>query len=93
MLLRKHLTAQKVTALLSAVLILCLSIALLMTTKEGEIAVMHVGNWKAPFGITLAVDMLSSVMLVLSGMLAVGVAIFACYDLDLPRMKFGFFPS
>jgi multicomponent Na+:H+ antiporter subunit D len=53
---------------------------------------MHVGGWQAPFGITLAVDMLSSVMLVLAGLLAVAVSVYACFDLDRPRVHFGFFP-
>lgn len=92
MLFRRNMAAQKGIALVFSVLLLLTSIALLLQTKRGEIAVMHVGNWQAPFGITLAVDMLSSVMLVLSGLLAVGVGIYACFDLDEPRIKFGFFP-
>ncbi len=92
MFLRRNLIAQKAVALLFSAMLLLTSMVLMAHTKDGTIAVMHVGSWTAPFGITLAVDMLSSVMLVLSGLLAVGVGIYACFDLDEPRVKYGFFP-
>lgn len=92
MLLRRNLAAQKAIALGVSVLILLVGICLMVHTADGTIAVMHTGDWKAPFGITLAIDMLSSVMLLLTGMTAVGVSAYACFDLDAPRVKFGFFP-
>ena len=92
MLFRRSLTVQKVITIAFSFLILLTAICLMVHTRDGTIAVMHVGNWTAPFGITLAVDMLSSVMLVLVGLLAVGVSVYACFDLDQPRMQFGFFP-
>ncbi|MBN2162847.1 MAG: hypothetical protein JXR25_01940 [Pontiellaceae bacterium] len=92
MLLRTHLAAQKGVALLFSVLVLGASIGLLAQTRDGSVAVMNVGNWAAPYGITLAADMFSCVMLVLSGLLAVSVFIYACFDLDTERIRFGFFP-
>jgi multicomponent Na+:H+ antiporter subunit D len=92
MLFRKRLSVQKVIALATSLAMLLIAICLMVHTRGGDLAVMNVGDWQAPFGITLAVDMLSSVMLVLSGLLAVGVSVYACCDLDQPRMQFGFFP-
>jgi multicomponent Na+:H+ antiporter subunit D len=92
MLFRKSLAMQKAIALLTSFILLLTALCLMAHTKDGTIAVMNVGNWQAPFGITLVVDMLSSVMLVLSGLLAVGVSIYSCFDLDEPRIRFGFFP-
>jgi len=37
-------------------------------------------------------DMLSSIMLVLGGLMALAVSIYACFDLDQPRIRFGFYP-
>ena len=93
MLFRRSLTVQKWITIAFSFLILLTSLCLMVHTCDGTIAVMHFGSWTAPFGITLAVDMLSSVMLVLVGLLAVGVSIYACFDLDQPRMQFGFFPA
>ncbi|MDF7801783.1 proton-conducting transporter membrane subunit [Pontiellaceae bacterium B1224] len=92
MLFRRNIRAQKGIALFTSFLILLTSLTIFASTKDGTIAVMNVGDWPAPFGITLAIDMLSSVMLLLVGLLAVGVSAYACFDLDEPRMKFGFFP-
>lgn len=92
MLFRRSLAMQKAIALLFSTLILLTALGLMAQTRGGTIAVMNVGSWPAPFGITLAVDMLSSVMLVLAGLLAVGVSTYACFDLDAPRIKYGFFP-
>lgn len=92
MLCRKSLGLQKFFALAFSTLILLVALCLMAHTRDGTIAVMHVGGWQAPFGITLVVDMLSSVMLLLTGLLAVGVSVYACFDLDRPRMQFGFFP-
>ncbi len=92
MLFRKSPAMQKVVAVVVSILILLAAICLMAHTIDGTIAVMNVGNWDAPFGITLVVDMLSSVMLVLAGLLAVAISIYACFDLDQPRIQFGFFP-
>ncbi|MDF7823166.1 proton-conducting transporter membrane subunit [Pontiellaceae bacterium B12227] len=92
MLARRNIAVQKGLALITSVFILLTSLAIFAQTKDGTIAVMNVGSWQAPYGITLAIDMLSSVMLLLVGVLSVGVSVYACFDLDVTRMKFGFFP-
>jgi multicomponent Na+:H+ antiporter subunit D len=92
MLFRRNIGVQKAIALFTSFLILLTSLFIFAATKDGTIAVMNVGDWPAPFGITLAIDMLSSVMLLLVGLLGVGVSAYACFDLDEPRMQFGFFP-
>ncbi|MBT8042169.1 MAG: Na+/H+ antiporter subunit D [Kiritimatiellales bacterium] len=92
MLLRKSVVLQKAIALATSGILLLTAVCLMVHTRTGTIAVMHVGHWQAPFGITLAVDMLSCVMLLLTGLLAVGISFYACFDLDQPRMQFGFFP-
>ncbi|VGO17332.1 Na(+)/H(+) antiporter subunit D [Pontiella desulfatans] len=92
MLFRRSIAVQKAIAFCTSAIILLTSLCIMAHTKNGTIAVMNVGSWQAPFGITLAIDMLSSVMLVLVGLLAVGVSAYACFDLDRPRMQLGFFP-
>lgn len=92
MLMRRDLFLQKSMALLFSVLQLAVAVALMAQTRDGSIVVMNVGDWPAPLGISLVADMFSSTMLVLSGLLAVAVSAYACFDLDMPRIKFGFFP-
>jgi multicomponent Na+:H+ antiporter subunit D len=92
MLLRRNPALQRFLAVSVSVLLLGVALCLMIHTHEGTVVVMHVGGWTAPYGITLAVDMLSSVMLVLAGLLALTVSVYACFDLDEARVRFGFFP-
>ncbi|MEE9367568.1 MAG: proton-conducting transporter membrane subunit [Pontiella sp.] len=92
MLMRRNIAAQRVIALVTSGIILLISLYIMMLTKDGTIAVMNVGDWQAPYGITLVIDMLSSVMLLLVGLLAVGISIYAGAALDTERVKYGFFP-
>jgi multicomponent Na+:H+ antiporter subunit D len=92
MLLRRNPALQRTLAVSVSVLLLGVALCLMIHTHEGTVVVMHVGGWTAPYGITLAVDMLSSVMLVLAGLLALTVSVYACFDLDEARVRFGFFP-
>ncbi len=92
LLFRRSLTMQRVVGIATSALMLLIALALLAYTRDGKVAVMNVGNWEAPFGITMAVDTLSSIMLVLGGLMALAVSIYACFDLDQPRIRFGFYP-
>ncbi|MCF7863395.1 MAG: Na+/H+ antiporter subunit D [Kiritimatiellales bacterium] len=92
MLLRKNIRMQRMLAVSVSTLMLGVAISLLVSTRDGTIAVMNVGNWPAPFGITLVVDLLSAIMLVLGGLMAVAVSVYACFDMDDGRLRFGFSP-
>jgi multicomponent Na+:H+ antiporter subunit D len=92
MLLRRRPVLQRGLAVSISILLLGVALSLMIGTLNGDVLVMHVGGWRAPFGITLAVDMLSSVMLTLAGLLALTVSVYACFDLDEARIRHGFFP-
>jgi len=92
MLFRRNLPMQRVIGVSTSALMLAVAFILLGITCKGQVAVMNVGHWPAPFGITMAVDTLSSIMLVLGGLMALSVSVYACFDLDQPRIRFGFYP-
>jgi multicomponent K+:H+ antiporter subunit D len=58
------------------------TVLLLRGTGEGMTYVYHLGDWPAPFGIVLLVDRLSSLMLVVTGVLAFGSVIAAVQGTD-----------
>lgn len=92
MLFRKSIAMQRTLAVGVSAFMLMVAITLLSIIRNGTIAVMNVGNWPAPFGITIVVDMLSAIMLVLGGLVSLAVSVYACMDLDEGRIRFGFFP-
>jgi multicomponent Na+:H+ antiporter subunit D len=78
--------------LTGAMLQLALAIFLVVQVKTQGILVLHTGNWGAPFGITLVVDGFSSIMLVLSGIIAVSVCNYSINAIDRQRQSFFFYP-
>jgi multicomponent Na+:H+ antiporter subunit D len=64
---------------------------LLAVREEGHI-VMHMGSWQAPFGITLVADLLSAIMVLLTGMMAVAIAIYSLATTSESYERFGYFP-
>ncbi len=65
--------------------------AALMTTvlKEGVVAA-QMGDWPAPFGITLVADLLSAVMVVITAITGLAVAVYALADIDAEKERLGY---
>lgn len=84
--------AQRRVGILGASLLLVAAFALLWTVQREGILVLHAGNWPAPFGIALVIDLLSAVMVVMTALMGLGVLIFSFGSLDAERVRFGFFP-
>ena len=66
-------------ALSLAAVLLQLLVALLLAAHAagGEVSSYLLGNWQAPFGIALALDRLSAMMLVLTALLALATSVYA----------------
>lgn len=77
-----HLLHQRVVSVGATVLMLALAIGLLLMSDDGTPRAYFLGNWPAPFGIVLVLDRLSAVMLLLTAVLALAVAIYACTGWD-----------
>ncbi|MFI2812691.1 MULTISPECIES: Na+/H+ antiporter subunit D [Microbulbifer] len=58
-------------------------------SRQGPL-VAQMGNWPAPFGITLVVDRLSAIMLLVTGLVGLAVGVFALADIDRRRERLGF---
>lgn len=83
---------QRLLSVVGAVALLGVGVWLLTAVRERGILVLQVGNWPAPFGITLAADLLSAIMVLMAGVIAVAVAVFALGSLDPGRERFGYYP-
>lgn len=73
---------RRAIGLLSSILTLILSIALLVQVNQDQMIVYALGNWSAPFGIVLMVDKLSALMMLITAILALPVLIYGCYAED-----------
>lgn len=80
------------TGLLAVGLGLLFSLEQELAAGQDGIKVIQIGNWPAPFGITLVADLLSAIMVVLAGLMALSVTIYALTSMDSQRESFGYHP-
>jgi multicomponent Na+:H+ antiporter subunit D len=67
-------------------------IALFATVWRDGIIAVQLSGWPAPFGITLVADLLSSIMVLVTGLMGVAVAIYSVGGVDARRESFGYYP-
>src|SRR5690625_1771258 len=53
---------------------------------------MHMGDWAAPFGITIVTDLLSAIMVVLTGIIGFSIAIYSLATTPEGHERFGYYP-
>lgn len=75
--MRRDLILQRVFSVAGTVALLGVSVVLLWYASLGEVIVYRMGNWAAPFGITLVLDRLSAMMVFLTAVLALCVQLYA----------------
>jgi multicomponent Na+:H+ antiporter subunit D len=88
----RHRHLQRALAASSAALQLAVALALLWTIDTGGILAVQIGNWPAPFGITLAADLLSAIMVVMGAFMGLAVVLFSLSSMDPERESFGYYP-
>ncbi|PQJ36361.1 Na+/H+ antiporter subunit D [Salinibacter sp. 10B] len=81
---------QRTWSLLGSVGLLAATIALLHGVWGHGIQHVQMGTWTAPFGITLVADLLSAVLLVVTGLMGVAVLLYAMGTIDAGRERSGF---
>lgn len=92
LLLWRSATSQRYIALLGTAGLLAAGLWLLYCTQQSGFVVMQMGGWQAPYGITFVADLLSAVLVVLTGMIGLMVAIYAQVAIPSGHEKFGYYP-
>lgn len=83
---------QKRISLAGVVVQLLVAIRLLSVVQQDGIQHLQVGNWQAPFGIVLVVDLFSAIMVAIAALVALVVMVYSQAAIDPPRVKYGFYP-
>lgn len=81
---------QRIISVVGATLLLLVSILLLFTVWENGIIAVQIANWQAPFGITLVADLMSAVMVVMTGIIGFCVAVYSLAGIDRQREAYGY---
>ncbi|MBY4893474.1 Na+/H+ antiporter subunit D [Rhodobacteraceae bacterium N5(2021)] len=70
--------------------LLIASIILMVEVWDQGVVAAQMGEWPAPFGITLVADLLSAVMVVITGITGLAIAIYALADIEERKEKLGY---
>ncbi len=76
-LLIRHSRSQRVVSITTLSITLLIEVFLLINTGAHGTTAVFIGNWAAPFGITMVVDQFSALMLVVSSAVSLAVLIYA----------------
>jgi multicomponent Na+:H+ antiporter subunit D len=90
LLLRRFRSAQRVLSVLGTSALLAVSIVILLRVQADGIQAVQMGDWAAPFGITLVADALSAGLVTISSFVALAVSVYALRGMDVEREYFGF---
>ena len=83
---------QRVGAIAIAALLMAAAAWLVLEVDLHGVIAVQIGDWAAPFGITLVADRLGAIMVAVSAFMGLAVGIFAVSDIDDERVKKKFFP-
>ncbi len=83
---------QKAFSLVGSTAQLGAALWMLVTVQQDGIQCLQVGNWPAPFGIVLAVDLFSAIMVTVAAVVALVVAAYSQASIDPSRVQFGYYP-
>lgn len=91
LLLWRRILAQRIITVVSSILLMICNFSLLNKVLNSGIQVMQVGGWPVPHGITLVVDLLSAIMLSMTGLAFFAVSIYTLGSIDERREAFGYY--
>jgi multicomponent Na+:H+ antiporter subunit D len=92
LLLWRRRRAQRWLGVLGAAALLGAALALLGRVARDGIQAVQVGDWPAPFGITLVADLFTGIMVVLGALMGLAVTVYSLASMDARREAFGYYP-
>ena len=87
----QKINIQRVISVVGSSAGLVLAWELFLKTSESGILTMQAGGWRAPFGITFVSDAFSSILVLLTGIVAFSVSLFSTAAVSTNRIKYGYF--
>ncbi len=86
----RNRSLQRVFSTTGACALFGVSLALFAVVWQDGVQASQMGNWPAPFGITMVADLFSALMVVLTGLTGLGVVVYSLAAIDPERESFGF---
>lgn len=91
LLLVQRRTVHRRLAVSCSLVQLAAALRLLASVYDGDILAVQIGNWSAPFGITLVADVFSGVMVTMGALMGLVVTVYSLSAIDRGRELFGYY--
>lgn len=92
LLVRRSRAVQRGISILGTAVLAGAGAAIVYQVHTNGIQAVQMGDWPAPFGITLVADPLSAGLVAITGFVALAVAVYALGGIDFVREQYGFHP-
>ncbi len=89
---RTNTYMQRVVSSLSGLLMIIVAVILVIYVADNGLVVTHVGNWQAPYGISLVVDMLSALLVLATALVTFAVIVYSFQSIGEARERFFYYP-
>ena len=87
----RSLRVQRGLAVLGTIALTAAGVWLVRETHTGTILVSQMGDWPAPYGITLVADVLAAVMVLVTGVMGLAIAVYSLGSIDERRESYGYY--
>ena len=89
---RHRRRTRRLVSVSGAAALFCASLALLATVWREGFRTLQVGGWPAPYGITLAVDLFSAMMVAVTGLMGLSVVVYSLESAGVEHEAIGYHP-
>lgn len=89
---RRQLWLQRGLGVVGMLALLGAAVRLLLVVHQDGIQTAQMGNWPAPYGITLVADHFAALMVLISAIIGFAVAIYSLVNIDPERESYAYFP-
>ncbi len=83
---------QRVIPLTGGVAVLAAALYLMWRIQQEGIQAVQVGDWPAPFGITLVADLFSAIMTLMAAIVGLACMVYALWSVDRVTLRLGLYP-
>jgi multicomponent Na+:H+ antiporter subunit D len=89
---KKNIKLQRLFSLLSTVAVGAVAVILMLQINREGIQILHLGGWKAPFGVSLVADMLSVLLVLTTSIVSLCCLLYAFHSIGKERESYYFYP-
>lgn len=83
---------QRLLSMVGSLLMVGIGLALFFYIYRDGPHAVQIGNWPAPFGITIVADLFSAIMVMIACVLGFVVGLYSVVNIDAERQQLGFYP-